>query len=68
MVPLQIKRQRFTNVDDKIVLRANIDQLPLEKQLEFVNSAIQLISKRTGLTETEVRQLYQPSPEAGKSI
>ncbi len=55
MSPLQIKRQRDTNVDPKQVLRAHVDQLPVEKQREFVASAFQLIAERTGTREAEIR-------------
>ena len=55
MLPLQIRRQRDTNVDPKQVLRAHIDQLPLGKQREFVATAFQLIAERSKLNEAESR-------------
>jgi hypothetical protein len=64
MLPLQIKRHRYTNVDPKKELRAHIARLPVAKQREFVLSAFQLIAKRTGMSEAEMeakyRQLLQP--------
>lgn len=55
MPPLQIKRQRDTDVDPKQVLRAHINQLPPEKQREFIASALQLIAERTSMGEAKVR-------------
>jgi hypothetical protein len=54
MCPLKIKRQPDTNVDPKQALRAHIDQLPPEKQREFVASALQLIAKRTAMSDAKV--------------
>ncbi len=53
MLPLPIKRQHDTPADPKQVLRAHIDQLPLEKQHEFVATAFQLIAARTAKREAE---------------
>ncbi len=55
MLPLQIKRQRDTNVDPKQVLRAHIDQLSLDRQREFVAIAFQLIAARSNMSEAESR-------------
>ncbi len=55
MLPLQIKRQRATNVDPKQLLRAHIDQLPIEKQHEFITLAFRLIAERTDKHEAERR-------------
>jgi hypothetical protein len=59
MLLLQIKRQRATTVDPKQVLRAHIDQLPLDKQREFVATAFQLIAKRTGISDAEIKASSQ---------
>jgi len=61
MLPLQIKRQRDTEVDPKQVLRAYVNQLPPHKQREFIASAFQLIAERTGMNEAETRTSYQQS-------
>jgi hypothetical protein len=55
MLPLQPKRLCDTSVDPKQVLRAHIDQLPLERQREFVITAFQLIAARPNMGETEGR-------------
>lgn len=39
--------KRYGFVDPKQQLRAHIDQLPLDKQREFVTTALQLIVQRT---------------------
>jgi hypothetical protein len=59
MSPLQIKRQRNANVDPKQVLRAHIDQLPVEKQREFITSAFQLMAERTRISEANTGASYQ---------
>jgi hypothetical protein len=51
MLPLQIKRHVEPNVDPKQVLRAHIDQLPEEKQREFVAAAFQLLGDRIDLSK-----------------
>lgn len=61
MLNLLIKRQRYFNVDHKQALRAHIDQLPLDKQREFVATAFQLIAERTGMSEAKTRASYQQS-------
>jgi hypothetical protein len=43
----QAPRTTITNLDPKQRLRAHIDQLPIEKQLEFVDLALHLIEERT---------------------
>jgi hypothetical protein len=58
MLPLQIKRQRSSNVDHKQVLRAYVDQLPLDKQREFVSLAFQLIAARSGMSQVEMSTSY----------
>ena len=54
MPSLQIKHQPDTYVDPKQVLRAHVDQLPVEKQREFAKSALQLIAERTGMNEADM--------------
>jgi hypothetical protein len=54
MPSLQIKRHRNKNVDPKQLLRAHIDQFPVEKQYEFIAAAFQLITKRTHVSEAEI--------------
>jgi hypothetical protein len=51
MLPLQIKRHVDPNVDPKQVLRSHIDQLPEEKQREFVAVAFQLLGDRIDLSK-----------------
>ena len=58
MQSLRIKRKRYSNVDDKQILRANIEQLPLDKQREFVSAAFQLIGKRVGMTGVEASVMF----------
>lgn len=60
MLPLQIKRRTTANVDPKQLLRAHVEQLPVEKQREFVESALQLLAQRSKsgrTTSTANRQL-----------
>ena len=54
MLPLQIKRQRATEADPKQVLRAHVDRLPPDKQREFIAVALQLIAKRTSMSEVRI--------------
>jgi hypothetical protein len=51
MLPLQIKRHIEPNVDPKQLLRSHIDQLPIEKQREFVATAFQLLGDRIDLSK-----------------
>jgi hypothetical protein len=51
MQPLQIKRTSDPNVDPKQALRAHIDELPIEKQHEFVAAAFQLMGDRIDLSK-----------------
>ncbi len=60
MSPLHIKRQRNTNVDPKQVLRAHVNQLPMEKQQAFIASAFQLIAARDGTNEAKIRSVVTP--------
>jgi len=48
---LQIKRRLDTTVDPKQALRAHVDQLPIEKQREFVAAAFQLLGDRIDLSK-----------------
>ncbi len=57
---LQIKRQRTTDVDPKQLLRAHVDQLPLEKQRAFVAAAFQLIAARTDTSDAMMRLVATP--------
>lgn len=59
MLPLQIKRQRYSSIDDKQLLRTHIDRLPLDKQREFVATALQLIAERTGMSDAEVKASFR---------
>jgi hypothetical protein len=51
MSSLQITRRLETNVDPKQLLRAHVDQLPVEKQHEFVAAALQLLGDRIDLSK-----------------
>jgi hypothetical protein len=51
MSSLQITRRLETNVDPKQLLRAHVDQLPVEKQHEFVAAAFQLLGDRIDLSK-----------------
>lgn len=51
MQPLQIKRHIDPNTDPKQALRAHVDQLPIEKQREFVAAAFQLLGDRIDLSK-----------------
>lgn len=53
MLPVVIKRQRSNRIDSKQLLRAHVDQLPLDKQREFVIEAFKLLSARPSLGKTE---------------
>jgi hypothetical protein len=46
MLPLQIKRRVTSEVDPKQLLRAHVEQMPIEKQLEFVETALELLGNR----------------------
>jgi hypothetical protein len=61
MLSLQIKRQRDPNVDPKQLLRAHVEQLPLEKQVAFVEAAFQLIAARTATNEANSRSVGLPN-------
>jgi hypothetical protein len=60
MPVLYIKRQPDPNVDPKQVLRTYVEQLPLDKQREFIESAFQLIAQRTDMSDAQIRANYQP--------
>lgn len=49
MLTLQIKRD--PEIDPKQALRAHIEQLPVEKQYEFVAAAFQLLGDRIDLSK-----------------
>lgn len=51
MQSLQIKRRLDTDVDPKQLLRAQVDQMPIEKQREFVEAAFQLLGDRIDLSK-----------------
>ena len=51
MHTLQIKRSTDSEVDQKQALRAHIEQLPVEKQREFVAAAFQLLGDRIDLSK-----------------
>ncbi len=53
MVTLQIKRHADPNIDAKQLLRAHIDQLPIEKQHEFIAAAFQLLGDRIDISDAE---------------
>jgi hypothetical protein len=59
MLPLQIKRQRYSSIHDKQLLRTHIDGLPLDKQREFVATALQLIAERTNMSDAEVKASFR---------
>lgn len=60
MKPLRIRRQRYTNIDHKQTLRANFDQLPSEKQREFISAAFQLLaSSRCETAKATLTMVYQ---------
>lgn len=50
MLALQIKRCQ-EDVDPKQALRAHVEQLPVEKQQEFVAAALQLLGNRIDLSK-----------------
>jgi hypothetical protein len=60
MSTLRIRRQRCNVADPKKILRAHIDQLPLEKQRDFVLTALQLIAERTNLQQDMSIGGYHP--------
>ena len=51
MQSLQITRRMESDVDPKQLLRAHVDQMPVEKQREFVVAALQLLGDRIDLTK-----------------
>ena len=51
MQALQISRRTESNVDPKQLLRAQVDQMPVEKQREFVDVALQLLGDRIDLAK-----------------
>ena len=51
METLRIKRSLETDVDPKQLLRAHVEQLPVEKQQEFVAAAFQLLGDRIDLSK-----------------
>jgi hypothetical protein len=51
MLPLKIKRHTDPDVDPKQALRAHIEQMPVEKQQEFVLAAFQLLGDRIDLSK-----------------
>jgi hypothetical protein len=51
MLPLQIKRHVDPNVDPKQLLRAHVEQLPVEQQREFIEAAFQLLGDRIDLSK-----------------
>ena len=46
MLSVQIKRRQMNDVDAKQVLRAHVEQMPIEKQREFVAEALRLMGRR----------------------
>ena len=46
-MPHEKLHETATTLDPKQSLRAHVDQLPIEKQLEFVDLALHLIENRT---------------------
>jgi hypothetical protein len=56
---LQIKRQLDPNIDPKQVLRTYVDQLPPDKQREFITLAFQLIAERTSMPDAEIQANLQ---------
>lgn len=53
MRPLQIRRWRNPNIDPKQALRMHVDRLAIDQQRLFVEMALQLISSRNELCESE---------------
>jgi hypothetical protein len=51
MNTLRINRSLDSNVDPKQLLRAHVEQLPVEKQREFVEAAFQLMGDRIDLSK-----------------
>jgi hypothetical protein len=54
MTPLLIKRQRKPEIDAKQLLRAHVEQLPVDKQREFIAAAFQLLGRRNNREEAEI--------------
>jgi hypothetical protein len=54
MTPLLIKRQRNTEIDAKQLLRAHVEQLPVDKQREFIAAAFQLLGRRNDGEQAEI--------------
>lgn len=54
MQSLRIKRSADTNIDPKQLLRAHVEQLPVEKQIEFIAAAFQLMGDRIDLSKVEM--------------
>lgn len=46
MLSMQTKRSITPDVDPKQLLRVHVEQMPVEKQLEFVETALQLMAER----------------------
>lgn len=59
MNTVRIKRNLDSNVDPKQALRAHVEQLPIEKQYEFIDVAFQLMAERVDLSKvgTTTREL-----------
>lgn len=53
MMPVRIKRTLASEVDPKAALRAQVEQMPVEKQREFVMAAFQLLGDRIDLSKFE---------------
>jgi len=54
MHSLRINRHTDPNLDPKQLLRAHVEQMPIEKQVEFVIAAFQLMADRIDLGEVEL--------------
>ena len=52
MLSTQIKRHVAPQIDPKQLLRSHVEQMPIEKQYEFVEAALQLIDRRGHATKT----------------
>ena len=55
MNTLRINRSLGTEVDPKQALRAHVDQMPIEKQRDFVAAAFQLLGDRIDLSKVGKR-------------
>jgi hypothetical protein len=53
MNAVRIKRTVASEVDPKAALRAQVEQMPAEKQREFVMAAFQLLGDRIDLSRFE---------------